>query len=359
MEEERISQGWSLDVKEIPYVKCSYEDKELYEECLKIGECSDVVLFGSAPFKFIEKRVRKNKLTFYIAERLFRRGFVRAFYPPSFFKILKRFIVPGRKSNFYMLCASGYTAYDVNRLAAFRGRCYKWAHFTEVREYDIEQLMCKKSGKIEILWAGRFLKLKHPEYAIMLAKKLKEEDYTFHINMIGRGEEEAKLKLLVNEYGLENNVSFLGFIEPEKVRNYMERSDIFLFTSDFREGWGAVLNESMNAGCAVVASHAIGAVPFLLEHEKTGLIYKNGDFQDFYEKVVFLINNEKNRKKMGKNAYLNISKNWTPEIAAIRFLKTLNDVFYSKSMVHFSSGVLSVADCLNNHWFKTEQNDKI
>lgn len=115
----------------------------------------------------------------------------------------------------------------------------------------------------------------------------------------------------------------------------------------------------MNAGCAVVASHAIGAVPFLLEHEKTGLIYKNGDFQDFYEKVVFLINNEKNRKKMGKNAYLNISKNWTPEIAAIRFLKTLNDVFYSKSMVHFSSGVLSVADCLNNHWFKTEQNDKI
>lgn len=64
-------------------------------------------------------------------------------------------------------------------------------------------------------------------------------------------------------------------------------------------------------------------------------------------------------EKNGQECIFEYLKNWTPEIAAIRFLKTLNDVFYSKSMVHFSSGVLSVADCLNNHWFKTEQNDKI
>ena len=45
----------------------------------------------------------------------------------------------------------------------------------------------------------------------------------------------------------------------------MEKSEIFLFTSDKGEGWGAVLNESMNSACAVVASHAIGSVPFLLK----------------------------------------------------------------------------------------------
>lgn len=51
-------------------------------------------------------------------------------------------------------------------------------------------------------------------------------------------------------------------MKASEVRSYMEKADIYLFTSDFNEGWGAVLNESMNSGCAVVASHAIGSVPF-------------------------------------------------------------------------------------------------
>jgi glycosyltransferase involved in cell wall biosynthesis len=59
---------------------------------------------------------------------------------------------------------------------------------------------------------------------------------------------------------------------PEAVRDHMEAADIFLFTSDFNEGWGAVLNESMNSACAVVASHAIGSVPFLLKDGENGFI---------------------------------------------------------------------------------------
>ena len=34
----------------------------------------------------------------------------------------------------------------------------------------------------------------------------------------------------------------------------MEKADIFLFTSDRREGWGAVANEAMNSACALVVS---------------------------------------------------------------------------------------------------------
>lgn len=55
-----------------------------------------------------------------------------------------------------------------------------------------------------------------------------------------------------------------------KVREHMEDADIFLFTSDYNGGRGAVLNESMNSGCMVAASHAIGSVPFLLEDGKRG-----------------------------------------------------------------------------------------
>lgn len=61
---------------------------------------------------------------------------------------------------------------------------------------------------------------------------------------------------------LNDYVTFTGPVQSDKVRGFMERAGIFLFTSDRQEGWGAVLNESMNSGCAVVASHAIGSVPF-------------------------------------------------------------------------------------------------
>ena len=48
----------------------------------------------------------------------------------------------------------------------------------------------------------------------------------------------------------------MGALKPADVRKEMERADIFLFTSDYKEGWGAVLNEAMNARCAIVAVHS-------------------------------------------------------------------------------------------------------
>ena len=49
-----------------------------------------------------------------------------------------------------------------------------------------------------------------------------------------------------------------------------------------QEGWGAVLNEAMNSGCACIASHAIGSAGFLIEHGENGFVYRDGDMDDFY-----------------------------------------------------------------------------
>lgn len=90
---------------------------------------------------------------------------------------------------------------------------------------------------------------------------------------------------------------------PSKdIRQYMANADIYLFTSDFNEGWGAVLGEAMSAGCAVVASHGIGAVPFLVEHGKNGLIYQTGNIKDFERCVDILIDSENLRTQLGKSA---------------------------------------------------------
>ena len=111
----------------------------------------------------------------------------------------------------------------------------------------------------------------------------------------------------------------------------MEAADIFLFTSDFNEGWGAVLNEAMNSACAVVASHAIGSVPFLLHEGENGLIYKNGDENGLLDRVVQLIEQPEMRKRLGRKAYQTLTEQWNAEIAAERFLQLSEALLQGRS----------------------------
>ena len=67
-------------------------------------------------------------------------------------------------------------------------------------------------------------------------------------------------------------------MSPEKVRSVMEKSHIFVFTSSHLEGWGAVVNEAMNSGCAVVANVQAGAVPYLIEQGVNGIAYPRGSY---------------------------------------------------------------------------------
>lgn len=353
MHEERILMGWNLYIDKYPYLKLSYNNPEIYNECLKLGKESDVVIFGSASYEFIAERVKNNKLTFYYAERLFRKSFLRAFYPPSTIKIFKRFIRPGWNSNFHMLCASGYTSYDVSRIFTFKNRCYRWGHFPQFIEYKAEELISgKPTDPVQLLWVGRFIDLKHPQHPILIAKKLKEERINFSLNIIGTGELEDKLKHLIEINQLSDCVEITGSMDPRSVRRYMENANIYLFTSGFQEGWGAVLYEAMNSGCAIVASHAIGAVPLLLEHNKNGLIYKNADLNDLYNKVRELIGNKSKREILGKNAYNSLYEQWNGEVAAIRLYQFASNILLEDNKAKYEIGPMSIAPKLKNNWFR-------
>ena len=141
-------------------------------------------------------------------------------------------------------------------------------------------------------------------------------------------------------------------MSPEQVRVNMEKADIFLFTSDFNEGWGAVLNESMNSGCAVVSSHAAGATPFLVSDEKNGFIYESRNITDLYEKIKYLLENSEETKKIGKEAYKTITELWSPKVAANRFLELSNSILNTGNCLLFSNGPCSPSKPLKNNWYK-------
>ena len=172
------------------------------------------------------------------------------------------------------------------------------------------------------------------------------------MSIIGKGEMEAKLHEMIRRKGVEDCVEMLGAMSPDEVRSHMERADVFLFTSDFNEGWGAVLNESMNSGCAVVASHAIGSVPFLIRDGENGLIYENGNQRQLEERVESLIRNSGYRKKLGVNAYESIVNTWNADAAAERFIALSQALLNGKAADSiFKEGPCSRATIINNDWY--------
>lgn len=359
MEEERIRMGWGENLDKLPYLLLYYEREE---ECRRLIAESDVVLFGGVEDEsFIAGRLQAGGLTVRLSERLYREGQWKAVSPRG---LLKKYHdhTRYRKKNVYLLCCGGYVASDFHIVRAYPDKMFKWGYFPKLMEYDIEELLEKKrirrkeEGRVSLLWAGRFMELKHPEHAIETAARLKQEGYHFSLTMVGGGKLTEKLKTMAKEKDVEKEVVFTGFQKPDEVRRYMEQADIFLFTSDYREGWGAVLNEAMNSGCAVVTNCAVGATPFLIMPDKNGLIYPDKETGMLYEKVAGLIKAPDKIETLGREAYRTIAEEWNAGVAAEKLLSLLEGLLQGR--VQFASkGVLSKASVISPnrmYWYLTE-----
>lgn len=310
MREDRKKLGYGWD--SMPsYVKTAYGDERVRQACLDLILDADVVIAGSAPDAYLKNRIKAGKLIFRYSERPLKRGPE----PLKYFPRLIRWNLrnPARKP-IYLLAASAYAPADYAKFGMFRNKAYRFGYFPEVKQY--ETLPEKEPGSI--LWAGRFLDWKHPDDALLAAAKLRDAGYSFHMRFIGTGPMEQQLHKMTEDLNLQDCVTFLGSMKPEQVREHMERASIFLFTSDQQEGWGAVLNEAMNSGCAVVASHAVGSVPYVVEDDINGMVYCSGDVDMLCRKVELLLGNPEQQQRLGWEAYQTMLYTWNPDVAAER-----------------------------------------
>lgn len=345
---ERRAMGWDAGLNApfvIPYGDASDDEIEL------LAEEADSVIFGSAPMALVVSRLKKGGVVFKYSERLYKQGYDHRKWFPRLFTFWRNY---GRHRSLYLLAASAYTAADFAKHGTFIGKAYQWGYFPECKYYDIDELLAQKKTR-RILWCGRFLSWKHPDAAIEVAERLKAAGYDFGLYMIGGGEMDATLRRTVQEKDLSDYVHLLGTMAPEQVREQMEQAGIFLFTSDFNEGWGAVLNEAMNSGCAVVASHAIGSVPFLMENKQNGLVYLNGNTEDIFQKLIYLLEHPDEQARLGRNAYSTIVEKWNAQTAAERFLRLDKEIRDHGYCDLFEDGPCSRARILKNNWFSEHQ----
>ena len=330
---------WRLDMgfkdldQEYDFVVRAYENDEMRKEAIQLATDSDVVIIGSTTDELIDERLKQDKLTFRYRARVF-------IYPEGFFKsalskekiklFYNRHLKYRKNKNLYMLCANAYGVNDFNSLGLYKDKVYKWGYFLETNKYDIEKLIEQKeqNEKMEIVWVARFIKWKHPEVVVKLAKNLKKQKYNFEIKMVGSGALQDKIRKTIKKENLEDVVKLVGQVPSDKVKDYMEKANIFIATSGSSEGLGAVVNEAMNAGCAIVANKKMGSVPFLIQDNESGMMYEK--YKDLELKVKELLDNKELRTKLSKNAYEYITQKWTSSIAAENLIELFEAVMNGK-----------------------------
>lgn len=336
--QERIALGYLSDFSSKTYYKeinNNISEKQAEEICFE----SDVVIIGSAPESYVKRRIKQNKLTFSYNERFFKSGFWK--HPGDIYRTFN-FLSKYNKKNFYLLCASAYTASDAKKVGFFN-KCFKWGYFPKTKNAADKFESLKSNSVPKLLWVGRMISWKRPEIFLNACKQALEKGIPFTADIIGGGELEESICNFIAENGLSELVIIHKSMPADEVRKYMESADIFMFTSNKQEGWGAVLNEAMNSACAVVASKTAGATNFLVSNGKNGLVFENDNMSQAIEQALMLLSNTNLRKELGNNAYSTVTELWNAEISANRFVELCDNFYKTGKLISFKEGPLSKA----------------
>ena len=121
---------------------------------------------------------------------------------------------------------------------------------------------------------GRLSPEKRIDIFLRFANELLHRRTDVHFLIVGSGGEEKKLRTLAVQLGIENSVTFTGFIK--EINTLYAAIDILMLTSD-TEGTPRVVLECMAHQKSAIASN-VGGLKEIIDNDRNGVLVKRRDF---------------------------------------------------------------------------------
>jgi glycosyltransferase involved in cell wall biosynthesis len=153
-----------------------------------------------------------------------------------------------------------------------------------------------------ILFVGRLEKSKGAEFAIRAAAEVQNQLPSAELVLIGDGSLRPELEQLARQSLRLHR--FLGFLPPDEVREWLNRSSVVCVPSIRRrsgeeEAFGMICAEAQAVAKPVVAFQS-GGIPEIVCHSNTGYLVPEGDWRAMARYLVLLLQNDELRKRFGQ-----------------------------------------------------------
>ena len=155
-------------------------------------------------------------------------------------------------------------------------------------------------GNFKLLCVARFdasERYKGFEYVFQALAQLKPQHPEIHLNLVGDGNDRARLERAAQELYVANQVTFWGRLSDEELAAAYDNSDVFVMPSRM-EGFGIVFLEAMSHGKPCIGGNH-GGTPEVIEHGKSGFLVEYGDVKALVSHIESLRNNHVLRTSLG------------------------------------------------------------
>ena len=197
-----------------------------------------------------------------------------------------------------------------------------WIDFKDFQNIEPKPL---SKDKFNILFIGSVTDRKKPHMIIEAIQRINDKSY--HLSIVGPAPNEKyfkELKDLIDKLGLQNQVSLIGPVDRESVKDYYSTSNLMILPS-ISEGLARVIFESQVAMCPVLVTDAPGMSDIVIDGQ-TGYVFESNNLDSLSLKIEYINNNYDEASLVAKNAKGFILSNYSEDNFKFSFKKLFDTV---------------------------------
>ncbi|GGK86575.1 hypothetical protein GCM10007382_03170 [Salinibacterium xinjiangense] len=137
-----------------------------------------------------------------------------------------------------------------------------------------------------IVFLGRVVEEKQIDKLIKAFATL-DSSLDARLEIVGGGDQEARLKLLAAQLGVTERVTFAGYVDEAYLRNALTRASVFAMPS-IAELQSISTMEAMASGLPIVAADAM-ALPHLVHDGENGFLFEPGNVAQLADRLTTLL----------------------------------------------------------------------
>ena len=197
-----------------------------------------------------------------------------------------------------------------------------WIDFKDFQNIEPKPL---SKDKFNILFIGSVTDRKKPHMIIEAIQRINDKSY--NLSIVGPAPNEKyfkELKDLIDKSDLQNQVSLIGPVDRESVKDYYSSSNLMILPS-ISEGLARVIFESQVAMCPVLVTDAPGMSDIVIDGQ-TGYVFESNNLDSLSLKIEYINNNYDEASLVAKNAKGFILSNYSEDNFKFSFKKLFDTV---------------------------------